>query len=275
MQLGFNADAIQFLIDKDIDYKGILNSDEGKLLRTEDINYIVSRYGMYYSAEKTYISVADILGRCDVKLGTNILSTMASHFDSQGGGYEQRSISMLEYSNGEEMIEGLKDSFKSEPMRVSEAEKGKYIMGSNGMHRFTLLRIHYLNELLNGNISQAELKEKYRIPVELSEINYFRTYSDYILNQFGKDTIGIWNKYEEDGRISENVELKFKNGTSEIMSESEVKKVVESTLSTLNEHEIKTIKYNYELYPSFKEYIDTNFAEFSEKLAGIDLYETW
>ena len=272
--LGFNDDVIDFFDNNKIDYASIMISDDAKLLRTCDLNSLVDAYGMYFDEEDVDVSVADILGRDDVDYGTNVLDTLETMFDSDGGGYQQRSLSMLDYSNGEEMIAGLSDSFRREPMHVREVEDGRYVMSTNGMHRYTVLRTHYFNELLNGETDQALLREKYVIPVQVSKINYFRTYSNYILQNYSNEIGDLWNVRDADGKLTEDVRLIFRGGTEKIVSEAELKGIVESVLAvTDGNYELLGIKESYDQYPSFKQYIDTNFPEFSEKLAGVDLYE--
>jgi len=53
---------------------------------------------------------------------------------------------MLDYSS-EEIIEKLSSSFNDEPICVQEIDKGKYAISTNGMHRYSVLRAHYLLEL--------------------------------------------------------------------------------------------------------------------------------
>ena len=268
--LGFNDDAIEFIISHNIDYNGILDSEEGKITTIYDINPLLRNYGMYEQEEAAYVSVADILGRNDVG-NNNVLLTMGMHFDSDiGDSYHTRSLGMLEYHDGEELIKGLADSFKHEPMHVNQVGDGQYIMGHNGMHRFTLLRIYYLNELLQNNLEQSALREKYVIPVNLSRPNYFKTYSNFILQMFDANIKDIWQIYD-DGILLTDVRLKLRDGTETIVSENDLKNIVELTLSNVDEYDMRTIKEYYELYPSFKNYIDNNFSEFAEKLSSIDL----
>ena len=57
-------------------------------------------------------------------------------------------------------------------MRVSENELGEMYISGNGLHRYKLLRLHYLNELLPDGSNREELRKKYTIPVILRKTNH-------------------------------------------------------------------------------------------------------
>ncbi|MBQ8219265.1 MAG: hypothetical protein IJZ79_05875, partial [Bacilli bacterium] len=270
----FNDDVMQFLIDKNIDIDGIMKMEEAKLCDSS-MRSIISEYVISDGSEISYISVADIIGHLKIS-GKNILSTMNNFFDSKQNSYYTKSITMLDYNNGKEMIYGLehyvgqdgieRNIFLSEPMCVEEIKDGKFIITSNGLHRFTLLRIHYLNELLKSNSDISKLKEKYMIPVKIEKVNYFKTYSNYILSLLNDDISFISNVSNQDRTMSDEMEICFENQANKIVNKSQLMSLVKDTLDNVSEYDKKIILRRYKTDIYFKNYLDDNFSEFVEGL---------
>lgn len=72
---------------------------------------------------------------------------MGNFFGDKNDGYHTRSLGMLDYTS-EEIVPKLQNSFEVEPMILDEVDDGKYCISTNGMHRYTILRIHYLLDKL-------------------------------------------------------------------------------------------------------------------------------
>ena len=71
------------------------------------------------------------------------------------------------------------------------------------MHRFSVLRTLYLIEMMHakGNIEkEKEIHEKYRIPALVENIDYIKTYSNYLLSVLNISFISS-------GRISTGVDV--------------------------------------------------------------------
>lgn len=169
-----------------------------------EINPVIARYGMYENKEFKKVCIADIIGK-DRGKTRSLLEELNNLFDETGESYKKRSISMLQYDSNE-IIDGLKNSFKEEPIELKEIEQGKYIVGNNGMHRVNLLRLHYLNEIKDCRDSDKieNLKQKYTIDVIVEDINVIKTYSKYILSALGENVTiedEIDNKYLKTGNI--------------------------------------------------------------------------
>ena len=78
----------------------------------------------------------------------------------------------------------LKTSFEYEPLYALNVENGKYLITTNGLHRFTVLRILYLKdfqEALGNPQKIEEVKEKYKIPMAISEIDSTKAYLEYMI----------------------------------------------------------------------------------------------
>lgn len=165
------------------------NSLEGsKLQKASDINPILSRFSMFKTkSEYKKISVADIVGYDYHYMDSepNLLNSLSNYFDRNGDGYHSRSVSMLDIPQ-EQIMTQLDSSFQKEPMSLMEVDNGIYNISSNGLHRFHVIKTHYLNELskLNPNDKTGikNLKEKYSFIANVSEIDYLKSYSAFLLN---------------------------------------------------------------------------------------------
>ena len=178
-----NYDGKRFL--EKIGYsEGIVYDD--KIYSPKEINEVVADYGLHDSYTNAYLSIADIVGYEYewMNVTPNVFKSLDSFFDSNGDGYHSRSVGLLDYSTGE-LLAKLQDSYIDEPIKVSEIDKGKYIITSNGLHRYTVLRCHYLQECASAKdeFELKSLRDKYTIPVQLQALNYEKTYCNF-LNSF-------------------------------------------------------------------------------------------
>ena len=170
------------------------NSLEGsKIKKDADVNPILSRFVLYKNREDNKkVSVADIVGYNYQSLGLNneLVSNLSNFFDKDGDNYHRRSVSMLDIPQSEIMNE-LDYSFKREPMCLLEVDKGVYNIGDNGLHRFHILKTHYLDELSKLDASDKnavkKLKEKYSFNANVSEIDYVKSYSAFMLRLLDKN----------------------------------------------------------------------------------------
>lgn len=258
-----------------IDLDKIEKLSGSKIQSTEDINVIVYTNGLYSKKEDTYISVGDILGydykwRISSSQSPNILSCFSSYFDRKGMSYQTRSIGMLDYSS-EEVITALMQSFKREPIVLSEADEGKYVVSSNGLHRYTILRLHYLNEISKASSEEEKLaiKEKYKIPVKVEKIDYIKTYCNYLLDYFFD--IKIRMEYDDNNNYTGNVVFSEQK-TKRIMNDIGLLEFTSSCFQRLNPSFIETIRRIIDAkcraYPSFQKFIQDNFSEIFESKKG-------
>ena len=176
-----------FLIQQGID----ITSDKFEEYIDTDFNFnrTISKYVIYKNTMSSQISIANVRGNAE-SYGESSLSGMAEllgdFFDENGSGYEYRSLGMLKYSS-DEVVDQLRRSFITDPMYVNECGDNSYKIGQNGMHRYLILKFHYLKERLgispdNENAIKA-LDEKYTIDYQVKYIDYTKTYCAYFLDR--------------------------------------------------------------------------------------------
>lgn len=173
---------------------------------------------------------------------------------------------MLKYSS-DEIIEKLYPSFKNEPIRILELDNGCRVISGNGLHRYTLLRILYINELkkVKGDKEKEELvKQKYSIPVEVTKVDLFKTYCQYIIKFIASDNTFLSNEYDKNYKNTGKVEL-YSKGKMTILDDEQLlnytKKLMMNLPSYLKELLINDINMNCKFYASFKFFIETYFSE--------------
>ena len=254
----FNSDGFLFVKRNKIDLNQFIMFDECYLKDVSDINEIVSKYRIqsklpYYD----YLSLDKLLG-IKGEGYINILSVMDRYFDSDGDDYRNRSVSLLDYSSLE-IVDVLRNSFEKDSIDIIECDIDKYSVFFNGKHRFIILRLHYLNDKING-ISQNELSNKYKILVKVNPTDYFKTYSNYIISSIDSNIRLGSSKCENCSTIYDK-----KNSTKFIMSDEVLIDFVKLKLSFASYDFINELMIMYNKYASFKEYVDSNFEELIKK----------
>lgn len=240
--------------------------DELRIYSERDINPIIANNKLEGKTSTDLVSIADIIGYDYSWRGqTNNLANNFSNFFGEGSSYQTRSNGMLNYSN-EEIIERLYQSFKNEPMRIVELDGGRKVVSSNGMHRYTVLRIHYISELqkVKGNKEAEELlKRKYEIPVQITKVDLLKTYCQFMIKIASQDSIYISNHYDKNYNHTGMVELS--NGKEKIiLSDEELLNYTRNQIKNIPNEMIEWFIYKInncsENYTSFKLFIDTYFS---------------
>ena len=277
----------QRLSSTTMDFVNSLNFDVGKFMSDEknnyitsfDINEIISQYGVFdYVNEEKVISVADIIGHdgtINVKggyyKGRNILYTFENFFDKNGDEYHARSLGLLEYKSGEQLIEGLKRRNNDTlSMKIKHIEDGKYIISSNGLHRLSVLRFHYLLDCMKKEKSEEELRELYKIPVIFeSTTNFKKTYCNCLIKKANPDISYILYNSMKDEII---IEYKSEK-PSQIIDEEKLLSLAIQSLSMLEECPFLDVIDFYKNYDSFHQFIDEYmpnvFEEVKMKYEGL------
>lgn len=223
-------DTARFLIRNGTSYEEMKEKVSLTLFSEKDINYIISEYRINTDEQQELISIGDILGY-DYEFHTNtndLLKSFPSFFDSsRNDTYHLRALSMLDLTI-EDGVSLLRNSFDTEPLKIKEASEGKYTIGSNGMHRFSVLRTLYLIEMMHAkdNIEkEKEIHEKYRIPALVENIDYIKTYSNYLLSVLN---ISDWVKKEldENHKMTGRTIVELKSGGSLTLTDEELIKYV-------------------------------------------------
>lgn len=172
----------RFIIKNNIDVEKIRKLPEAVI---KDRNILVKNYGIYKNEEDVYVSVGDIIGyEYSFHGGSNdIIYNMESFFRERGDNYSTRSNGMLEYTSNN-VLEGLEGTFSKEPMLLDEID-GKYFISGNGLHRFHVLRLLYLNEIRNVSSKEEidNIKRNYVIKVKSKSLDYVKTYCNFLLSK--------------------------------------------------------------------------------------------
>ena len=189
--ISMNETIREFLKSLDINYNKFNALEGSQIKRSSDINPILSRFIISkIKTETRKVSIADVVGydyQC-INLDRNLLNNLSRFFDRDGDGYHRRSLSMLDIPQ-EEIISQLESSFKKEPICLQEIEKGIYNVGNNGLHRFHVIKTHYLNELskLKNKNDAKKLRDKYSFDAEITEVDYVKSYSNFLLRMLDKN----------------------------------------------------------------------------------------
>lgn len=256
----------KFISENGIDVEKIRAMSESKLQSIREINSIVERYQISGPTHTGMISIANILGHNQMyrdRADEDVFELLNHLFDASGDGYHRRSVGMLDYSMPE-LISGLQSSFSKEPMVISMIEDEKYVITYNGMHRFAVLRAAYLHELSKTNsLEQREdLNKKYSIPATITDIDYVKTYCNYMLSVcLGNQTFHLFNEYDKNHCLTDRSRVEIEGETYSLTDEE----LINYTRMCLNSKLKKTtIDIASSIYPSFDNFINTHFQDLKE-----------
>lgn len=257
---------IDFIKTLDFDVEAFMSDPSNDYQTSFMINPIVNRYGIFdYLNERTTISIADLVGHdapwnYDGHKGSNILYTFANFFKKNGDGYHTRALGLLEYKSGEELLEELMmRSQDTIDMKIRQIEEGKYIIFGNGLHRFTVLRFHYLLDCMKKEKSKEELRELYKIPVTIdSKINYINTYCNYLIKIANPEISSI--KFYNENEIIVHYNSEEKKINEEIL----LNLAIES-IDMLNKYYLLEVKDFYNSIDSFHDFIDMYIPQLLDK----------
>lgn len=263
----------KFMTLNQIDKELIKHSIESKVLSIKDINPLAYYYGIYKDYIYSKVSIADIVGHQDSMINkNNILDNLEQYFpknnNEKENSYTARSAGMLEYTTYD-IIPNLERSFTKEYILVTELDNNKLFIAENGLHRYHLLRVLYLNEKLKNNtqVYTEFLKEKYTIPVKLKKLDFVKTYCHFLLhcleleNNF--ELIKERNSnYEETGNI-----VIIYNNQIKTFTDEEFINLIKNNTNLITNNTIPLIKKYYETILSFRQFIDEhfNFLELNNK----------
>ena len=260
---------INFISSLDFDIESFMSNPSNDYKSSFDINSIISKYGVFdYLNEEITISIADLLGHdgvvnCEYYKGKNILYTFENFFEKHGDGYHTRALGLLEYESGEQLIKELeKRNRDTTDMQIRQIEDGKYIVSNNGLHRFTVLRFHYLLDCMKKEKSEEELRELYKIPVNItSKTNIKKTYCNYLIQKANPDISFIsFNHSEDKITIYYNSEDKSKTITEEVLLDLAIQ-----SIDMLDYDSLLEIQHFYNNLATFHNFIDMYIPNLLEK----------
>lgn len=270
-----NSCNIEFLERNGIDIDEVVNSIDCKIKTPSMINSVINDnfFSKPLSRNLKMVSIADILGyeQREELSSENIFQSMDLFFDEKGDGYHQRSVGMLEYTE-DNIIQKLESSFNFEPISIKETGEGSYVVNSNGLHRYTILRILYLNEVSKAKENKKELErlaQKYTIPVQIEEVDFEKTYCKYLLKNIRSEidespSINrIQTNYDENYKNTGMVEIKFSDGTKKIMNNEELIELTREKIikNGIPEYSNYSLQDKYSQYESFRTFVDSNFSD--------------
>ncbi len=175
----------KFLEKNNIDLDSITRELDCKIYNFGQINPILFENKFQEKEIQKEVCIGDVLGNDTNQNSGNIFRSMDEYFDENGDGYHTRALGMLELST-ENAMQQLRDSFQYEPMGCAHVENGKYVIMTNGLHRFMVLKILYLKEIQDakGNKEKInQIREKYTIPMRVIYINSNKAYCKYLLEK--------------------------------------------------------------------------------------------
>ena len=172
---------LNFINKLNIDFSSI----DTKIYSGFDINEIVSKYPFGSDKSTELVSIEDICGIYSRQyLPRKFPDVLDYFFDEKGDWYHTRAIDMLYYDT-DNILEGLNDSFIYEPIVLFGIDN-KYLVSTNGMHRFLILRLLYLSEKAKCKSEDElnNLKSKFVIPAKVSNNDLFKSYCSYLIDLF-------------------------------------------------------------------------------------------
>ncbi len=173
----------EFLKRNNINEEEIKRQISTKNLSIHDYNDIFYNYGKYYNYIINKVSIGDIIGYNYEwrDIPSDLFESLDKLFDANGGNYLCRSVPNL-YKTPEEMLSS--DSFKNEIMDLINLSDNNdvLVIGDNGIHRYTVLKILFLKELVENKKTLKELKDKYTVLARVSTIDRLKTYSNFIVS---------------------------------------------------------------------------------------------
>lgn len=248
-----------------IDVHEISKMAEAHVYNIYNYYSIISRYIIYNDPVFTKKSISDIVGIVSEPANydsDNIVNNLNLYFSRNTDkiiNYNNRADTMLAYSS-DNIMAGLYSSFNKEPIVITELENGGALISENGMHRYHLLRLLYLNELLKTNTESERnaLRNKYTIPVKMETIDLFKTYSNFLLGLSG---LPIYlSKKRGEGSKQVGVSVLNYNNERYVVKDEKLIEFLRSNLNRIADRSSTVIKL-CECIPSFHEYISLYFPE--------------
>ena len=214
-------------------------------------------------------SIADIVGIASEPSNydkDNVVNNLNLYFSKQTDkitNYNNRADNMLDYSS-DNVMSGLYSSFNKESMVVVDMGNGDTLISENGMHRYHVLRIHYLNELSKAKTEEdrERLREKYTVPVKMETIDLIKTYSNFLLGLSGLD-IYLSKERDEELKQTGNSILTYKNKRYAI-TDNQLLDFLRKNLGLISDRGV-TIRKLCDYIPSFNDYIHSYFPEFMQE----------
>lgn len=217
-----------------------LSSFDTRIYTLRDINPIIHKYEVQGKTYNTNISMNDLVGfyehdNCYLEFP----NVMDDFFDEFGDGYHSRSVGLLSYDL-DKLFDILSTSFKIEPIKTLEVDN-KHVILTNGMHRFIVLRLLYLNERSKCSENDLDsLNQKYIIPIQTTKVDTTKTYCKYLIDIFNPACImgRYFSNIEKENDYYFLTEIKGWNCKELVtLNEDEYQYYLDSVVSLGNEYD--------------------------------------
>ena len=257
-----NRDIIDFIIKHKINYSKINNISH---MMPYQLNPIVSEYRVNSKSLTRMVCIKDIKG-FDYewrKISSSVIDSLDGFFDSGKDTYHSRSVGLLEYDI-DGLLDVLKKSYSQEPICLDDMGDNNYVVSSNGLHRYSLLKVHFLNEL-NKLRTPSEIKaleSKFTIPVRVNQVDLYKTYTKYILIRL-KKIKNIISHIDSSYNYTKDVDVVYPDGRKERIENNDLlRQLVNGFNITDEEYKILAedyyIKNVYRTTKSFRDFILEN-----------------
>ena len=264
LKKGYDPTTVSFIISHDIDEETMSKDEEAMVYSPEDVNRIIKENYISQTGgkENKRVSISDIIGSYDQRSGSiNILDIMSNYYRYDGDKFSSRDNDYLNFESFEEAIKKLKDK----PIDVKEFDKGNYVVSDDGIHKFMILKMLYLNDYEKGKVKAKMLKSDYLVPVTAEKPDLELTYSQFIIRDVFGSQSSITRKSEN--KFIVDLEYGLEGNYCKEVNRRNIKTLISEAFEYLPSDELKNIKNAYQKYDSFKEFIDENYYEYKDKIA--------
>ena len=265
-----NATINDFFQKHNIDANKLASQKDSHIHSTAEIDELVANFGIDGQSYTGNISVADIIGyeACGVQ-SSNLLYDLVEFFDRNGDGYHRRSCGLLDIPV-DSIMQTLERSFQVEPISVRYIHGNSNMIYTNGLHRYTVLRTHFLNEsygLDKESEAYQVLKQKYTFAARIIPVDLIKTYSNFLLSTHPNLKFKVSKEYDENWQPTNNIEVTFNNGEKRLLNDEQLLMLTREVILAVSDdlYTIERLERAQENYEEFAEYIDTYIPELSIK----------
>lgn len=269
-----NDTARNFFEKHNIKVSELSQSEDTRIFRMRDVDSIVYKIAIYQERENANISIADILGYdADFNQTPDIFDNISLFFDSsQPYDYRGRSCSLLDIPSSE-IVDKLRNSFLKNPIIVQSLEEGKNFV-VHGVHRFTVLKSHFLNEsygLDKESEEYQQLRKKYTIPVKMDKIDYLKTYSKFLLRHHPTLKFDLWGDRDPNScTLTGKSKIELDGSEDTLDDVALIEKVREIVLSIDDPLYFQRVLAMGRISPHFLEYVNEYIPELIVKAKSQD-----
>lgn len=253
---GLNNDAIRFIQKNGIDIDSIRDTGCSHIMISEEINEIVADNLICKAGRSGDVSIADVLGFELSSDDSDLFTNIKNLFDSNGDGYHCRSVGMLEYSS-DEIMGNLRRSFQTEKMELLCFSDTEYLITDNGRHRFTVLRAHYLSEYIKVKDDEeavAQLRKKYEFPASISDVDYVKTYSHFILKTVLGEKCSVRADWDTSYNYTGKSFVRYPDGQSVTLTDEELIDIVRENIELVTPETYQMLSDYTDKIPSFRDF---------------------